>query len=211
MAHLDWMIEGPKIGACSCAYGCPCEFNARPTHESCEGLEAHRIDEGYFGSVRLDGLVIGARYRWPGPVHEGGGTAQGLVDVRATPEQRDALVQIMSGKEQEPNTAFNIYGSTIARELDLIVAPIEFSADFKARTGGFRVPGVMEMSLEPIRNPVTGAPHFAQIRLPNGFEFREAEMASGRIESQGPDLGMRHSNCYGCITYVAYGPMGVIG
>ncbi|MCI0431005.1 MAG: DUF1326 domain-containing protein [Rhodospirillales bacterium] len=210
MAYVDWMIKGPKIGACSCAYGCPCEFNARPTHESCEGLEAHRIDEGYFGSVRLDGLIIGARYRWPGAVHEGSGTAQGFVDARATPEQRDALVKIMSGKEQEPTTAFNIYGSTITRELDLIVAPVEFTVDFKARTGGFRVPGVMEMSLDPIRNPVTGAPHYAQIRLPNGFEFREAEMASGRIESQGPDLPMRHSNCYGSITYVAYGPNGVI-
>ena len=210
MAHQDWMIKGPKIGACSCDYGCPCEFNARPTHESCEGLEAHRIDEGYFGKVRLDGLVIGARYRWPGPVHEGGGVAQGFIDARATPEQREALIQIMSGKEQEPTTVFNIYGSTIVRELDLIVAPVEFSADMKARTGGFRVPGVMEMSLEPIRNPVTGKEHFAKIRLPNGFEFREAEMASGRIKAEGPDLGMSHTNCYGSLTYVAYGPKGLI-
>jgi hypothetical protein len=210
MAHQDWMIKGPKIAACNCDYGCPCEFNARPTHGLCEGLEAHRIDEGYFGKVRLDGLIIGARYRWPGPVHEGGGLAQGFIDERATPEQREALIQIMSGKEQEPTTPFNIYGATIARELDLIVAPVEFSADFEARTGGFRVPGVMEMSLEPIRNPVTGAEHVARIRLPNGFEFREAEMASGRLEATGPELGMKHRNCYGFLTQVAYGPKGVI-
>jgi len=210
MAHQDWMIKGPKIAACNCDYGCPCEFNAKPTHAVCEGLEAHRIDEGYFGKVRLDGLIIGARYRWPGPVHEGVGIAQGLIDARATPEQREALIQILSGKEQEPTTPFNIYGATIARELDLIVAPVEFSADMKSRTGGFRVAGVMEMSLEPIRNPVTGAEHFAQIRLPNGFEFREAEMASGRFEAKGPELGMNHRNCYGFLTYVAYGPRGVI-
>jgi len=210
MAHQDWLIKGPKIAACNCDYGCPCEFNARPTHGICEGLEAHRIDEGYFGTLRLDGLVIGARYRWPGPVHEGGGVVQGLIDERATPEQREALITILSGKEQEPHTVFNIYGATVARELDLIVAPIEFSADFKARSGGFRVPGVMEMSLEPIRNPVTGKEHFAQIRLPNGFEFREAEMASGRFNSEGPELGMNHQNCYGFLSYVAYGPQGVI-
>ena len=210
MPHQDWMIKGPKIAACNCDYGCPCEFNARPTHDVCEGLEAHRIDEGYFGKVRLDGLIIGARYRWPGPVHEGGGVAQGFVDARATPEQRDALVQILSGKEQEPHTPFNIYGATIDRELDLIVAPIEFSADFEARSGGFRVPGVMEMSLEPIRNPVTGKEHFAMIRLPNGFEFREADMASGRFNSEGPELGMSHRDCYGFLTHVAYGPKGLI-
>ena len=125
MPHIDWMIKGPKIGACSCAYGCPCEFNARPTYGACEGMEAHRIDEGYFGDVRLDGTIIGARYRWPGPVHEGGGVAQGFIDERTTPAQREALIQIMSGKEQEPTTVFNIYGSTIVRELDLIVAPID--------------------------------------------------------------------------------------
>ena len=138
MAHQDWLIKGPKIAACNCDYGCPCEFNARPTRGICEGLEAHRIDEGYFGTLRLDGLVIGARYRWPGPVHEGGGVVQGLIDERATPEQREALITILSGKEQEPHTVFNIYGATVARELDLIVAPIEFKADFKTRTGGFQ-------------------------------------------------------------------------
>ena len=47
----------------------------------CEGVEAHKIDEGYFGDVRLDGLIYGARYRWPGPVHEGGGVAQGVGQI----------------------------------------------------------------------------------------------------------------------------------
>ena len=68
MAYVDWMIRGPKIASCSCNYGCPCEFNAPPTNPVCEGLEAQRIDEGWFGDVRLDGLIIGARYRWPGPL-----------------------------------------------------------------------------------------------------------------------------------------------
>ena len=84
MPHQDWMIKGPKIAACNCAYGCPCEFNAHPTHDVCEGLEAHRIDEGHFGKVRLDGLIIGARYRWPGPVHQGGGLARAS-SMRAPP------------------------------------------------------------------------------------------------------------------------------
>ena len=210
MAHKDWMIKGPKIASCNCDYGCPCEFNARPTHGKCEGLEAHRIDKGHFGNVRLDGLIYAARYRWPGPVHEGGGVVQGILDERATPEQREALLQILSGKEQEPTTVFNIYGSTIARELDPVFAPIEFSADLKARKGGFKVPGLMEMALEPIRNPVTGAEHLAQIRLPTGFEFREAEMASGRFSAEGSELGMSNKDCYGFLAYVAYGPQGLI-
>ncbi len=210
MAYIDWMIKGPKIASCNCSYGCPCEFNARPTNDVCEGLEAHRIDEGYFGDLRLDGIVFAARYRWPGPVHEGGGVVQGAIDSSASQEQVEALFKILGGEEQEPTTAFNIYGSTIEKELDPIIAPIEFSCDLKRRTGHFRIGDVMQMSLQPIRNPVTGAEHSAQIRLPNGFEFREAEMASGRFTAEGPELGFNNEDSYGFLTYVGYGPYGVI-
>lgn len=210
MAYVDWMIRGPKIGACSCSYGCPCEFNARPTHGSCEGLEAQQIVQGWFGEVRLDGLIIGARYRWPGAVHEGGGVVQGILDVRASEEQREALFAILGGKEQEPTTVFNIYGSTIAKELDPIFAELGFSCDVEARTGRFVVPNVIDLKLEPIRNPVTGAAHRARIVLPEGFEFRSAETASGTFVSTGDDLVMDRADCYGVLFDVAYGPYGII-
>jgi hypothetical protein len=209
MAYVDWMIRGPKITSCNCNYGCPCEFNAPPTNDVCEGLEAHRIDEGWFGDVRLDGLIIGARYRWPGPLHEGGGIVQGVVSEQADDAQREALFQILEGKEQEPTTVFNIVGSTIEKEFDPIFADIEFAADLDARTGFFRVPGVMEMTLEPIRNPVTGADYPARIVLPVGFEFRTAEMASGSFQASG-EIPMASAGVYGFLTEVAYGPYGLI-
>lgn len=210
MAYVDWLIRGPKIASCSCDYGCPCEFMGAPTHGFCEGVEAHRIDEGWFGDVRLDGLVYAARYRWPGPVHEGNGIVQGVIDSRADAAQREALGAILAGEQQAPTTAFNIYGSTMTTELDPLFLPIEFACDLGARTGRFAVPGVMEMSLEPIRNPVTGAMHAARIHLPEGFEFREAEMASGRFTAAGPDLPLDHADAYGFLTEVAYGPYGIV-
>ncbi len=210
MAYVDWLIKGPKIASCNCDYGCPCEFNARPTRGLCEGLEAHRIDEGHFGDVRLDGLVIAARYRWPGPVHEGGGLAQGIIDERASPAQRDALLTILGGKEQAPTTVYNIYGSTIARELEPLFAPMAFACDLEARTGELQVPGVMALAIEPIRNPVTGRPHRARIHLPEGFEFRAAEMASGSFTGEGSELGFANSDCYACLTHVGYGPHGIV-
>jgi hypothetical protein len=210
MAYVDWMIEGPKLGGCSCDYGCPCEFNGRPTRKSCEGLEAHLIERGHFGDVRLDGLIVGARYRWPGAVHEGGGVVQGFIDERATEAQREALFAILGGKEQEPTTVFNIYGSTIAKELDPVFAKLEFECAIKARTGRFKVPGVLELTLTPIRNPVTGKEHHARIVLPEGFEFRIAEMASADIDAKGPDLAMTHAKVYGALFHAAYGPQGII-
>ncbi len=211
MTYVDWKIKGPKIGGCSCDYGCPCEFNARPTLGNlCEGAEAMLIEEGYFGDVRLDGLKVGARFRWPGAVHEGGGTAQGFVDKNATPEQVDALFKILSGEEQEPTTLFNIYASTIETELDPIFADIVFECDMPARRGRFVVDGVVEFALEPIKNPVTGLDHFAQIVLPHGFEFRTAEMASARFVSKGDGLEMDRGKRYGALFYAAYGPYGII-
>jgi hypothetical protein len=84
MAYVDWMIKGPKIVTCNCNYGCPCEFNAPPTREVCEGFDAMEIEEGYFGDVRLDGLRFAGTYHWPGPVHEGNGVVQGVIDGRAS-------------------------------------------------------------------------------------------------------------------------------
>ena len=109
--YVDWEISTKQIGACSCDYGCPCEFNAPPTRLPCEGVMAMEITRGHFGDVRLDGLRVAGVYRWPGPVHEGKGTWWSIIDRRATQEQIDALFTIMAGKEQEPTTGFAIYAS----------------------------------------------------------------------------------------------------
>lgn len=209
MAYVDWQIGGPKIGVCSCDYGCPCEFNGKPTQGWCQGGEAQRIEKGHFGDVRLDGLIIGATYRWPGPVHEGGGWAQGIIDKRASAKQVEALFKILGGEEQEPTTVFNIYGSTMAGEHDPIFAALEFEADLTARTGRFAIDGREMMRVEPILNPVTGKPHRARIVLPEGFEFREAEMGSGGIHADGA-IPMAHDKSYAALWHATYGPYGLV-
>lgn len=209
MSYLDWMIRTKQIGTCSCNYGCPCEFNAPPTRTPCEGVMAMEITQGHFGDVPLDGLRVAGVYRWPGPVHEGHGTWWSIIDKRATPEQTEALFKIFGGEEQEPTTGFSIYASTIENEPDPIFADIEFDWNLDGRMGRFKVKDVLEASVEPIRNPVTGAPHRASIRLPEGFEFREAEMASSTFWSKG-EIAQDHSLCYGAISYVTYGPYGIM-
>ncbi|MBD0275794.1 MAG: DUF1326 domain-containing protein, partial [Acetobacteraceae bacterium] len=36
--RTDWRLQGDWIKNCNCAFGCPCDFNARPTHGNCQGL-----------------------------------------------------------------------------------------------------------------------------------------------------------------------------
>ena len=209
MAYIDWMIRGPKIVTCNCDYGCPCEFLAPPTRDTCEGFEAMEIEEGWFGDVRLDGLRIASTYHWPGPVHEGNGVTQGVIDARVTDEQRDALFKILGGEEQEPTTPFNIYGSTFETELDPVFADNEFTFDIEAGTGRAAVPDFAMVDLSRILNPVTGKPYRAQIVLPDGFEYRSAEMASADARATA-GIKFDYTHRYGFLTYVAYGPYGII-
>ena len=170
---------------------------------------AMEITEGYFGDVRLDGLRVAGAYRWPGAVHEGKGTWWSIIDKAATEAQVEALFKIMGGEEQEPTTGFAIYGSTIENEPDPVFADIEFEWDLEGRKGRFSVSGVLEAEIEPIVNPVTGASHFMSIHLPDGFEFRQAEMASATFWSQGA-LDLKHAKRFAAISYVTYGPYGII-
>jgi hypothetical protein len=48
------------------------------------------------------------------------------------------------------------------------------------------VPGYVEMSGRPIRNPVSGADSRAQIALPEGFEYEVAEIGSATSRTKGP-------------------------
>jgi hypothetical protein len=150
---------------------------------------AMRIDEGHFGDVRLDRVIWAQLLAWPGPIHEGGGEVQPIIDERATREQVDALFRILKGEESEPGaTIFNVFQAVIDKVHKPIFAPIEFEHDLVARRGRFLVPGVVEAVVEPIRNPVTGAPHRVRVVLPEGFEYHEAEYASSRTKA--PDAAV---------------------
>ncbi|MDQ3557855.1 MAG: DUF1326 domain-containing protein [Pseudomonadota bacterium] len=72
----------------------------RPSQGDCRGLEVLRVDKGHFGDVRLEGLKAVLFYAWPGAIFEGGGEMQALVDERADPDQRRALISILMGGDR---------------------------------------------------------------------------------------------------------------
>jgi hypothetical protein len=186
MSLVDWRIRGPEIANCNCAWGCPCQFNALPTNGDCRAMTAMRIDEGHFGDVRLDGLSWVGMFAWPGPIHEGGGEAFVVVDEKANEAQRNALLTILSGQETEPGaTIFNVFATVIDQMHEPAFMPIDFELDIDGRTGRVAVEGVIKTAVEPIRNPVTGEAQRVRVSLPNGFEYKEAEYASGTTEAIG--------------------------
>lgn len=185
MQPSDWRLEGEWLKNCNCAFGCPCDFNAKPTQGECKGLLGMRITNGHFGSTRLDGLSFFVVVHFPGPLHEGNGQAQPIIDERASPEQREALFNIMSGKNSAEGTLFNIFSLIVSKMHDPIFAPVTLEFDKDARTARLRIPGALETEVEPIKNPVTGAPHRIKVVMPEGFEHIEGEIASSNIRSSG--------------------------
>lgn len=181
-----WEIQGRELINCNCSYGCPCQFNALPTYGHCEAMGAIAIDKGHHGNLRLDGLNIGVVFQWPGPIHEGKGQCQPIVDVNASAAQREALLKIMSGQDTEPfATMFAVFASTLDKVFDPIFTRIDFDVDVEGRRGKVRAEGVFELEGQPIRNPVTGQDHRARIHLPHGFEYEVAEIGSASSRSQG--------------------------
>ena len=181
-----WEIKGREFNNCNCAYGCPCQFLAPPTFGTCEATMTVIIDEGHYGDVKLDGLKLGGMYKWPGAVHEGNGEYQLFIDETATDEQRDAIEKIATGKDTEDMaTMWWIFNAMCPTRHDTEYRHIDAEINVDARTGSSNVQGVFEVRGQPIKNPITGIDHRAQISLPQGFEYATAEVGSATTTTTG--------------------------
>ena len=208
--ETEWRLEGDWIKNCNCAFGCPCDFNARPTHGECKALLGMRITKGRYQDTSLDGLAFFVTVSFPGPLHEGNGQAQPIIDERASPAQREALFGIMSGQNSAEGTLFHIFSLIVTKMHDPVFAPIEFRFDKAGRTARVVVPGVLETEVEPIKNPVTGAQHRIQVVMPEGFEHREGEIASADISSMGA-IKFATKGTHSTLAHVVQTPQGVAG
>lgn len=198
MTEIKWSLRGREFVQCNCDFGCPCQFGARPTHGGCDAVLGVDIIEGSHGETRLDGLKVAAIVTWPGAIHEGRGHIVPIVDERATPEQRQALLRIMSGEDTEPGaTMFQVFSTTYEKVYDPVFATIELDVDVDRRRATFRVPGQIESRGEPIVNPVSGEEHRMRVEAPDGFEYATAEVGRGWTSTSGPishDLKNSHAH-----------------
>ena len=168
------------------------------------------VEEGHYGDVNLDGLKSVSVYKWPGAVHEWNGEMQIIVEERATEEQRNALVKILSGEDTETGkTVWNVYASTMSSILEPIFTDIEFDVDVEKRKARMVVDGIVDSIGEPIRNPITGDEHRARIELPAGFEYSVAEMGSGTSSVKG-QIQMELEKSYGQFANLHLSTNGII-
>lgn len=210
MNMTDWRLQGVEFSSCNCDWGCPCQFSALPNKGYCEAVVGMQVEHGHLNQTSLDGMRWVAVFAWPGPIHEGNGSCQVYLEDTATPAQREGLLTILSGQETDPGaTVFQVFSSTIEEMHEPQFVPIEMDIDLAQRVAHIRIPGVLESIGEPIRNPVTGEQQSIQLKLPNGFEFTEAEMASGSYQTHGA-IAIASQNGHGHFANLHFTGRGVV-
>jgi hypothetical protein len=207
---VDWYVEGVEFGNCNCDYGCPCQFESRPTHGDCHGFEVVRIEKGHFGDLSLNGLCAALLYAWPGAIFEGNGEMQAIIDERADPAQRHALATILHGGEtRDAATHWWVFHAMSRTVHEPIFKPIEFEVDIDRRRARVLIPGVLESSGRPIRSPATGDEHRVRIDIPNGIEFELAEIGSATTRASGA-IALDLNDTYGQFNILRHSGTGVV-
>ena len=189
-----WKMSGSLLGECNCDWGCPCSFDAPPSHGSCRGVYTWVIEKGTYGDVKLDGCSVALPGIWPGAVHLGHGTQLVLIDGRATPAQRKALETLGKGLAGGP---FAVFASVTERWLPTIVAPFDVRLNGIRSTVRVDSGKVYELALSRIKNPVTGDEEELYLDKPTGFTAKRSELGMSTVARfKAPGLEYDNSGQY---------------
>lgn len=192
-AQTTWYLKGDAIGACNCDNGCPCTFNAPPSHGSCEGAYVLHINEGRFGEVPLDGRTISFFAHSPAALHLGNLTHGRVFDDGGSPAQRQALLDLTEGKH---GGVFGVFAGLTTKWIEPLFVPTEWKpggGESYAKMGD-----VVECQLTPIKNPVTGVPSPFIILLGNGFLTDRMEIyTTTTYRVNHPELKFEHPEKFG--------------
>jgi hypothetical protein len=165
---MSWWAKGLLFENCNCQLVCPghMHFDQLCTHERCLGYWAIRVDEGEYEQVPLAGIKALIAFDSPRHMISGDWTEVVIIDHAASPEQRDAMERLLTGRVGGP---WETLAKFVARRLETRYLPIEFFEE--AGTKKARIAGLLETAISQIRGrdrskPVLFENIFNQIHAP---------------------------------------------
>jgi hypothetical protein len=191
---ISYYLKGVLLAACSCDWGCPCNFEAPPTKGFCEGGYLWHVQEGTYGQVTLNGLNFAWYAHSPGPLHLGNVTSLYLVDERATPAQRQAIEELLT---TDPTVMpFSVFTALTSTMLGIRLVP--FALDLQGIQSRVQVGDILDLQLAPMKNPVTGEEEPATLLKPKGFTSQQQQLcATSTFRVTSERLSYDHSGKYG--------------
>ena len=197
---VAYRVKADSIEACNCQHGCNCQFEGIPNEGKCEFIIGYAIKQGKFGSTTLDGVKFAVVAKYPKAIHEGHGHVVLFVDQGATDDQVNAVAAVLSGKMG--GMPWEAIAGTVERFDGPVRSPVEIGVDGERSV--VRVPGILELEMTPLRDPVTGAEKEVHITYPKGgFFWNDARVGTtARMRADYGDLHISWPNRYAAIAEV---------
>jgi hypothetical protein len=148
---MPYTLEGQLLEVCTCKAICPCWVGEDPDGGECKGVIFWHIQKGSVGSVDVSGLTIGVLAHIPGNVLAGNWRAVVYVDDKASPEQKDALLEVWTGKAGGPVADLvQLVGEVAA------VKDVKITVDVTEGKGQLIVGDEIEAHMEPFKGATGG-------------------------------------------------------
>lgn len=162
MATPSWQANGQYYETCSCDFVCPCipgQMAVEPTKGTCTFAMSFKIERGNFGDLRLDGLGFIVLGFTPEAMGKGNWSVGVIVDDKASPEQRDAIVGMASGAAGGPMAALS---GLVGKFLGVESASITF--DSSGASWSVKAGSLLDMAATPAMgvNPNATEPLYLQ-------------------------------------------------
>lgn len=139
-----YILDGTLLEACSCGGPCPCWVGDDPDGGRCDSVNAYHIDRGQVGGVDVSSLSFVQVNQIPGNVLAGNLRAIFYIDDKATPEQREAILNVFSGKL---GGALAGVASLVGERVAVHFVPIEHRVE--GGKGTLRVGELVEAEMAP--------------------------------------------------------------
>lgn len=152
----EWKIQGGWFDVCRCAIPCPCSWAQPPDDDYCEGVLVWHIENGHYGTVKLDGLNVAMIGSFKGNVWENATNfVQAIfMDERADEAQREALQMVFSGQAGGwPKLFMDIIGSGDTKGMVFAPIAVEIAPDLSSWRA--EVPGHILASAEALMGPTS--------------------------------------------------------
>ncbi len=149
---MTYTLEGQLLEVCTCKAICPCWVGEDPDGGTCDGTIAWHIKKGTIKGVDVSGLTIGVLAHIPGNVLAGNWRALVMVDDRASPEQKQALLDVWTGQLGGPVADLcQLLGEVVE------VRDVPIAVDVTEGRGTLRMGDAVEARLEPFTGGTGGA------------------------------------------------------
>ena len=188
---MPYQLEGRLLEVCTCNVLCPCWVGEDPDGGTCDGTLAWRVDKGSVDGVDVSGRTIVILCHIPGNILKGNWNVRIYVDDQANPAQKDALVNVWTGKLGGP---VGDLAKLVGRVDSIEQAPVTFQV--QGVKGTLKVGAAIEASLEPFKG-ATGketALHDSIFTTIPGSPAYVGKASKYRAKAPGFDVSMENHN-----------------